>query len=201
MPILYFDKAFPLFQDWVKNAKLAYPRFNFLIKDVEMLKTDLENAITKAVFALQKEEKYEKRAKSGFDYGYVCGHLQGSLNTLWFHEYIYKQTNDFKIFSVINALDSYLKVDELLKIKMQTLYTSHYNNQINIEGADTKIQINLPEKVQFLEVENAENQVLVALENIKVGLIEQHFSTEIPDFLFSVHKHFSNAEISEIIGH
>ena len=184
---------------YVNNARDKYPNLNFKIDDFDLLKQDLENAVKKGTEAINREDKFEKRKFTGFDYEYICNYIQGYLNASWHNEYIHKQTNNYKLFAAVNALDSFLKFDELLKIRLSRLYSDYYQSQINLEGIDSKIKMDLPENLNFLDIENSDNQILVALENIKVDLIKKNFYEEIPDFLTSVTENFTRQEIIEIL--
>ncbi len=59
-------------------------------------------------------------------------------------------------------LDRFLKFDDLLKIRLSHLYLAYNKSQINLEGIDTTIKMDLPENLKFLDIENSDNQMLVA---------------------------------------
>jgi hypothetical protein len=86
------NKAFKLFNKWVTNAKKNFPILNYQIKELKDLEDDLLAVVFNAVDSLLKEEKIQKRKKEGYDYGFICGFVQGSLNVKWYNEYIYKQS-------------------------------------------------------------------------------------------------------------
>jgi hypothetical protein len=191
--------AYPIFSNWVTKAKIKFPTYSFQINEVSNFKSDLEHAIENAVFSLRKEEKANKRMTKGFDYGYFCGFIQGNLNAIWYYEYIYKQSNNYKLFAAVNTLDSFLKMDDLLKIRLSSLYSEYYKSQINLGNVNCKIAIDLPKNLDFLEIENLDNQILIALENIKIDIIKKMYDAEAPDFLTSVEVFFSKSEVDEII--
>lgn len=196
----HLDKAYPIFRNWVTNAKVKYPELNFQISDIAIVKNNLENTIRKAISSLMHEEKTLQRMTPGYDYGYFCGFLQGNLNTAWHSEYIYKQTNSFKIFAAVSTLDSFLKIDDLLKIRLSDLYLEHYKSQINLEGIDHRIVIDVPKSIDFLDIKTSEDQILVALQSIKIELLKKMFDQEIPDFLTSVEEFFTVSEVDEILA-
>ncbi len=195
----HLNKAFPLFTDWITNAKLSYPQLNYQISDATIFKNDLQNAMFKAVNGLNKAEKIECRKSIGYDYGFICGFIQGNLNAAWYSEYIYKQTNQYKLFTVINTIDSFFKFDDLLRIRLSNLYTEHYKTQLNLENIDAKIDIDLPKNLDFLDIENSGNPILVALENIKIEMIKKMFCDKTPDFLTTVSTYFTHEDIAAII--
>jgi|GEM_PF-6741469 len=158
----YLQKIFPLFRDWIKKARDRYPDLNVKIDNFDLLKQDLENSIKKTIEATNREDKFEKRETIGFEYEFICHYIQGNLNVGWHNEYIHKQNNNYKLFTAISVLDRFQKFDDLLKIRLAHLYLAYYKSQINLEGIDTTIKMDLPENLKFLDIENSDNQMLVA---------------------------------------
>ncbi len=193
-------KAFVMFSDWVTNAKIVYPNLNYDITNPNILEKDLEESLNSAIQALKQEEKKKKRKQAGFDFGYICGFLAGNLNSHWYSEYIRKQRNDYKMYAAIVALDSFLKFDDLLKIKLTDLYKEHYQNGVNLDNINTDIILQMPTKLDFLEPEQPKNAILATLENIRIQMIKKVFEEKIPDFLIDTSQYFSKEDIDKIIN-
>ncbi len=194
------NKAYSIFSDWVSNAKNNFPTLNYEIRDPAVLESDLEEVVNKAIKALTKEEKTEDRKKSGYDYGYVCGFIKGNLNTLWYNEYIKKQSTIYKMLAAITVLESYLKFDDLLKIRLSNLFTEYYKREVNLDNLPTAIEIELPFQLSFLDTDNSYNPILATLENIKIQMIKNVFDEDVPDFLPGIKKYFSTEEIDRILN-
>jgi hypothetical protein len=195
----HLDKAYPMFNSWVTKAKVMFPKFSFQINEVANLRSDLEDTLKNAVLSLRNEGRAKKRIAQGFDYGYFCGFIQGNLNAVWYNEYIYKQTNNYKVYAALSTLDGFLKTDKLLSTRLSSLYSEYYKSQINIENADQKIVIDLPKSIDFIDIENAHSQILVALENVKIDIIKKMYDKKIPDFLTRIEESFSEEEVHELL--
>lgn len=188
-----------MFSIWVTNAKAKYPEYGFQIREVGIIKDDLKSAIIGAAKSLVKEEKESKRKIQGYDYGYFCGFIEGNLNAQWHSEYIYKQTNDFKVMTVISTLKSFLKFDDLLSIRLSRLYDEFFNNQVNIEEINNRIFFESPKSLDFLEINQVDNPILASLDKIKIDLLVKRANDSIPDFLNDVKPFFSKDDVREIV--
>jgi hypothetical protein len=149
---------------------------------------------------LEKEEKSENRKLPGFDFGFVTSFVKSNLNTCWCNEYIYKQTVDYKNFAVICTLESYLKADEILKLKLGGLYNHFLENELNLEDMNTIVEVELPKNLKFLETENSKSPMLAGLENLKIDLIKKVFETKNSDFLPEYRDYFSENEVNHLIN-
>lgn len=199
MKALLKNKAFKMFNQWVTNAKIDYPHLNYQIKELSNLENNLEKIVYEAVFTLEQEEKLEKRKIEGYDYGFICGFIIGSLNVKWNYEYIYKQSNQYKMFEVLVILSSYLKFDDLKKIQLKSLYEEHYASEINIDNPNTEIPILIPKDIDFLEMENEPNPILATLENLKLEMISNNNRKKSVHYLKSVYEYLSEEEVLEIL--
>lgn len=193
------NKAFKMFNQWVTNAKTDFPNLNYQVKELSNLENDLEQAAYKAAFALGKEEKREKRKKEGFDYGFICGFIIGNLNVQWYNEYIYKQSNQYKMFEVIAVLEFYFKFDDLKKIQLKKIYQDRYASEVNIDCPNLEIAVSLPENLEFLETENVSNPILATLENLKIEMISSNMKKEVPEYLETVYAYISEDDALEIL--
>ncbi len=194
------DKVYPMFSNWTTKAKITFPTLNYQINEISLLKNDLKNTILKAISSLDKQDKIQNRKIQGYDYGYFCGFIQGNLNVLWYNEYIYKQTNNYKILAAITTLDSFLKNNDLLKIRLSNLYSEYYKSEVNIEDLDCNIGMEIPKNLEFINMNNEESQILVAIENIRIDIINKMCNEEIPDFLDNITDLFSKEDVDEILA-
>ena len=176
-----------------------FPDLNYQINDLGVLENDLAQALQSAVRSVEKKSASGKRKAPGFDYGFVCGYVEGNLNAVWYNEYIYKQSNNYKVLAAITTLDDFLRADDLVKIRLSSVYSEYYKSQMNVEDADVSIKVDLPVRLGFLDVENSDNHVLAALENIKIDLVNKNFIKKIPDFLDTATAHFTSDEIGKLL--
>ena len=114
--------TFNLFREWTKNATKFHPQLDFTIKSEQVLIKDFRNDLKGAVFALFENKKYQSGVfLPKWDYGFVCGFIQGALNTHWYNEYIAKRTDDYKVFATLKVLTSYLNFDKVLEVNLDNL--------------------------------------------------------------------------------
>lgn len=161
--------AFDAFRKWLKETHEKYPKFNIIIKDEGLLVQDFKNAFSKALKSLMLSEKFYTHFKDGWDVGYVLGYLTGSLSVHWHHEYVIKQTNDFKLLTALQALRDFLKFNDTAKIQAKDLYENFIKEQVNMTEFDTTITpeafMYKGESIEGRKVAK-EDTMIVALENI-----------------------------------
>jgi hypothetical protein len=131
--------AFKLFRSWTINASKDFPDNDFIIIDETYLAKDLEQSIKLAIECLIKEDNAERRGTKGFDYGYILGFIQGNLNAHWNNEYILKRSDDYKGFIVNKAILEYLKIDDIMGIRLNALYERFIKEDLNLQSYDFKI--------------------------------------------------------------
>lgn len=134
--------AFNLFRDWTKNAKEFYPDMDFTIIDETKLVEDLERTILLGISELQKEEKLEKRKQPEFDYGFLTGFVQGTLEISWMYEYINKNTESYRNFMACKSILEYLRFDIDTGNRINKLYKGLIKEDTNLSVID----INIDEK-------------------------------------------------------
>jgi hypothetical protein len=195
----HLEKAYPLFREWVTKAMARHPEFNFHIKEVTEIKNSLEHAIRTATFTINKEERAINKQNPGYNYGFFCGFIEGNLNVTWYHEYIYKQKNNFKTLIALDVLDNYLKIDDLLKIRLASSYIDYYNKEVNIEDIDCRITRKVTDNLGLQDIKKLENPILIAIENIKIDIITKIYDDEVPEFLSSATEYFSEEEVDELL--
>jgi len=196
----HLTKAFSMFSKWVTGAKIHFPDLNYQIKDANLLKEDLDQAIKKAIVSLINEDKAEKRKQLGYDYGFIVGFIQGNLNAAWHNEYIQKQTNHYKKLVVIRVLETFFTFNEVLKLKLSSAYSAQCKDDLNLEHIDIKIGIDKPNALQYLDVKQPDNDLLAALEGIKIDLLQSAYCGVIPDFLSDLKSYFTAEEVFEILS-
>ncbi len=195
--------AFQMFRDWNANAKKNFPNIDFTIVDESILVKDLQNSIKSAVKSLKNEEKAEKRAMRGFDIGYVWGFIYSNLNTRWIHEYIHKQSNDYKDFMALKAIQLYLDIEDIALIKIDDFYKKMYIEDVNFENIYFK-----PDKKQFKDFgsdvkinfeNNRQNNITISLDNLITEKIVKITSEKDMQFLPKTEKYFSEEDVNQLI--
>lgn len=162
-----------LFNHWIEHANQHYPCTS--LPDDESLFNDLVSALAKGLELVWRNENQIKRNKPNWAVNCVLDVVSTSLNTIWYKEFVYKATPEYKELTLLKALSQYFKLDTIALKKIEALYI-HMNKNLT-----TEISINQCEKIidinQFKKSKNAhpifETTLINYLESI---YYEKHFS-------------------------
>ncbi len=198
--------AFQMFRDWTENAKEDYPQYDFVIIDEQKLVIDLEETIKSAIKSLKKDEREHK--EEGYKIGFVCGFIQSNLNQKWVHEYIAKQTNDYKNFMMLKTIQEYFEFKEIEFIRLNKLYkimVEKDSNLENIHGKPEKLDIQKEldiksEDFDVIDLKNQKNDIEILLQNMIIKQIKTIFDEENDNYMFDTDNYFSRTEIKELIN-
>lgn len=193
------NKGYLLFSDFMKSLLFRFPELNSKIKDLEILKSDFERSLSNAKVALLGKKHSNTEKGDDYDYNYFTSFVEGNLNQYWQHEYLVKQTPKYKEFIALVSLESWLKVKDLDLIYLNKIYQTKFDNEINLEEFESKISVELPGELNFLETEDSENSILAFLENTKIQLIRYIFETEPIELYLNVRKYLSIEEVGFIL--
>jgi len=195
--------AFQMFRDWTLNAKKQFPNTDFTIVDETVLVKDLYKSIKSAVNSLKKEEKVEKREKPGFDIGFIYGFINANLNNHWVHEYIRKQTDDYKDFMTLKAIQLYLDIEDIALIKIDEFYKRLFIEDVNFENVYFK-----PDKKNFsdfgsdikLELNSKRNNnVSISIENLITEKLVKILKEKDINLLPETEKYFTKEDVKKLI--
>lgn len=194
-------KAFTLFRTWVSGAKHNQSIRNIAIADESHLVENLLKAIQNALIALLAENKKDKRKQKGFDIGFVSGFICGQLNTIWYFEYILKQTNEYKQFLAFKALKNYIEFDKLSEIRISAIYKKLLDENYNLLEQNQIIEHQYLKNEELNELDEIpESEILKAINNQINSFINNYLTKNIPDYLESISICFSNKELTSIIN-
>ena len=190
------NKAFEIFRDWTKKIQQEYPNLDLNIKDETCLTENLLETIQNAKISLMKDEKAENRKIEGFDIRYMLGFMESNLNTKWYYEYFIKQSNEYKEFIAIKAIKLYFEMDDLVKIKISSIYKQLLINDINLENIPTGIQHHKLERSELVDYDSIyQNELLQMLNNKTNYYINGYLSKNIPNYISSMDNYFTENEI------
>lgn len=190
------DKAFGIFRDWTQKIQREYPNLDLTIKDETCLTENLLETIQNAQIALMKDEKAESRKIEGYNIRYMLGFMESNLNTKWYHEYFIKRSNEYKEFIAIKAIKLYFEVDDLVKIKISSIYKQLLINDINLENIQTDIHHHKLERNELADHDSIyPNELLQMLNNKTNYYINEYLSKNIPNYISPMENYFSNNEI------
>lgn len=140
-----------------------------------------------------------------YDFDFVVGYIQGSLNTHWYNEYITKQSDKHKEFIACKAILEYLKFETLTGIRIQKIYNhllQQDNNLFEIDNEFSKELIgkhNLDEIAQSKQYTQHKYPVYQFLENMIARHIKHILNKEEEMFLPELFGYFNQDEIEQMI--
>jgi hypothetical protein len=126
--------AFELFRMWTKYV----PREKDIeIIDERLLVEDVRQAFENALRALAKDDSAMAETE---DYGmwYVISFVQANLNTRWNHQYVTRNTEIYRQFVTLRAIENYLDFDKLAEIRIEKIYEAILSQDTNLANVETK---------------------------------------------------------------
>jgi len=196
--------SFNLFRKWIENAKKLYTSYDLIISDERVLANDLKETIEGSVISLFKKENEDNRLKSGWSIGFIYGFIEGNLNFHWFHEYISKQSEDYKQIVALQAVQNYLESEELAKIQIHDIYKGLLLEDVNLRKMEVnakKYDVDIEERKYDISEEYSENieAVGVYLDNQINAMVINFAKREVPDFMPEIDSYFEDKRIEELI--
>ena len=178
--------AFGLFRFWTDKVGLSEKT---TIKNEQILIHDLKNSIEQAVKSLLLKENLDGKPM-GWDIGFVLGFTGSNLERGWHHDYITRNSETYKTFAGLKAIETFLKFDDLAKIRINEMYRYFMENDSNIAGIELDTDKNdfIPEKLKISKT--SETGKITAIVNnliiqqiIKVSNIESNVQLPVQDYL------------------
>ncbi|RLA08827.1 MAG: hypothetical protein DRQ51_01370 [Gammaproteobacteria bacterium] len=113
-----------VFLQWLDKARRTYnisPLLYNKIKNDNVESIFLEH-LKKAIKSLIEDKSEDKKSISGWSFGFLCGHLQGSIDYAWFHKYVVECSKDYEDLMKIKAIIAFLKWNNESLDKIFTIY-------------------------------------------------------------------------------
>jgi len=190
--------SYEMFRDWSKTALEKYPNLDFTIIDETALVRDAKACTADALKSLFSEKYYENRHRKDWCIGFVKGFIEGSISSMWFHEYYQIQTNNYRYMMAVKSIIEFFKVDPDLSWRLDAIYKAFFKSS-NLDNIELKTQIDndflkkyaLPTATPHKEI------VKQALNNISLFFAKKMIDE--PSFRLPDKDYFSNEEIASII--
>lgn len=193
--------AFEMFRDFTKSAIEKHPEINICINDETKIVNDLKSTIELAQRILKEKYKTELEIEK-FHFEFMLGFVRSNLNTKWVFEYVIKQSNEYKEFLVIKALQTFFKDNLLDRIRLDEKYKellASDNNLIDFETKVSKVEIGNNELDQLNQPTN-ESQLLQTLENYINRYISDYMKKEDNQkFVWPLVKYFNSNGIKQLV--
>ena len=194
--------AFNLFRDWTAECSIQFPGRDIVISDESLLVMDLKNTISLALRVL----KEEKDKEPGWEIGFFYGFTESSLVTHWYHEYIRKQSNDFRMIVMLQALNSQLMQNRDLVSDIEQDYMSRIHKDCNfpvqeyeiladLEAAQIQLEMPLLAKIQSA----LDSDLFTCLDNYITRNINEITREEEKSQSIHLHRYLSGQTVSQLI--
>ncbi len=187
--------SFGLFRYWSKEIGIHEKT---IIKTEQLLIQDFKESLTNAIIALNKEDDLESKAP-GWDVGFIIGFIKGNLGKHWYHEYVVKNSDDYKTFIALRAIENYLEFDEVCKVRIDEIYKTLINSGSNIQNL--KVEINkLDFDIDKLQIKESpeEGKVMAALSSQIIKIIK-HIANKENSVSLPIGEFLSKNEIEQLI--
>jgi hypothetical protein len=194
--------AFQLFREFTKNASIHLPECNFEIIDETLLVNDVANCFNEAIENLQTKKEHLQRKQIGYDYGYMLGFVQSSLNVQWHHQYIEKQTQAYKKFLVFKSMEQFFRLDTITVDRLTKLYYHLLYDEINLMNMPEEVhhqQISAPEVAEINTPKD--NPILQMINNQITDYLNEYLKTEKINFMPNLKDYFTYSNIKEFFKH
>lgn len=187
--------AFELFRDWMTKMGLSD---QLIIKSESLLVDDLRHAIIGGIHTLLQKE-YRPPRMFNWDVGFVLGFIEGNITRHWYHEYVMKNMDEYRILCGLASLRKYLLFDEITRIRLDKIYSITLRKESNIENMTEDVCSSNLENDFFNLIPNIpESSILKLIQRMWLDQIEIISNIE-PDISLSISDHFDDGEIRRLI--
>lgn len=195
--------AFNIFRDWTAVMTVKYPKLDFEIIDETVLLNDLNNCLKNGLNSLYNNKKFwHPQMLKNWDIGFLMGYLEGNLLKHWVQEYIVRQSDDYKTYSMLQSLCLFLDFDKMTQIKLDTIYETLINKNSNL--ANNSMDVNVKEiliqkKVKEV-VSDEKGKTKALLNNLRNKYILKMVDFEAEHFSFDANKYIKDNEFETLIN-
>lgn len=187
--------AFGLFRYWINKAELSD---KISIKNERSLVQDLKDTLSKALNSLFKKEDLKDKPP-GWDIGFIIGFVNGNLGESWHHQYIAKNSEDYKVFAGLKAIEGYLQFDELARLRINELYRHFLEEDSNVNNIEIEITKNYFEERKFKIYKTSETgKILTIVNNLILRKILE-ISNTTTEVDLPIRDYFSSQDIKKLI--
>lgn len=187
--------AFDLFRHWTHETGISE---TIGIKSEQVLVADLKESIILGLESLFSTDDWESQIP-GWDIGYVCGFIEGNLGRHWHHEYIIKSSNQFKEMKALQAIEAYLELHDVARIRIDQIYEEILQEENNIKELEPEVvALNADESDLHLFLTEEKGKIMTILKNLFLKQLLD-VSTAKVDINLPIRNHFSTDEIEELI--
>jgi len=139
-----------LITNWFACTKIKYDISNvanFVIDELEV-ENDFVDHLSSAIDSLINNKSWKKRTIPGWSFGYLCGHIQGALNSKWINQYLIEPSKEFEDLMKIKAILEILRIDSDVSRKLEIIYDYFISHKKQAVDKDEKLPSNVVSLIQ-----------------------------------------------------
>lgn len=111
-----------MFHAWHGYVQDIYAKVSPEEQDRERLVTDVLEAFARGLESVQTQEHSEKRSIPGWSYGYVCGFVEGNLETTWYNRYVLPHEQECQHLLLLKSLLLLFDADPTTRVKLWQIH-------------------------------------------------------------------------------
>lgn len=151
--------AHTIFNEWLESTKEFYNLSNEFYEKLQDEKVGeiFINNLAQAINTLINETSEDKQRIHGWSFGYVCGHLQGSINIEWINKYIIEPSEEFEELLKLKAIMALLNWDNDTSNKVFSIYKHFVKHRIQPTSPLDSMAQNVIQISDYKNIELADN--------------------------------------------
>lgn len=137
--------SYELITKWIECARNRYGFHDIDSNNINEAdaESDFSEELLSAIQSLIEEVSIEKTSIPGWSFGYICGHIQGSLNAKWTNQYIIVGSNEYNDLMKIKTIIELMRVAPVCMKKIGLIYDyfTKENKQLSIDETDLPLNV------------------------------------------------------------
>ena len=196
-----------IFHQWLDNAATT---FSFSEQFIEQIKDDdmtpaLTEQLLEALHLLVSTKTEQDKAKPSWSFGFVCGHIEGSLEVTWVNKYVIQHSKEYRDLLKLLALKNVLMSDKAVINNVHEMYqhllqNSATNPLVQSMPSTNVINIGQHQKTNQARLNLFESEMDTFLTESITSLHISLLSSKEEACNLNVIDHISEAQLIEIVG-
>ena len=121
---------------------------------------DFIGHLANAINSLVNDKSKEKKSIPGWSFGYICGHMQGSLNVKWSNRYLIEPSKEFEDLMKIKTIIELLRYDRDVLRKIEIIYDYFLTHRNSVATEEEALPDNVISLVDRGKLQNKNKETL-----------------------------------------
>jgi len=127
------DLANKIFSMWLDNASFVYDLPSEYIDRIKNDNDEVESIfldhLDLAINSLVNNDS-DKKSIKGWSFGFLCGHIQGSIDVEWFNKYVLEPSKEYENLMKAKAIKEFINFDKASFEKIFLIYEHLISEQV-----------------------------------------------------------------------